>query len=331
MKAKNESVSLCNKIYQYIITPPLVEQCEKQQWFKTEAKHRREIEHQETLLILRSILDSHQEQQSSSNHDMILKLWFEEEPRAYKKEKRASLRKLFQRLLGEFIGTFILVLCYASMRVELKLDRLTTLENALGQGLVIVALVYSLGGISGAHFNPVVTLVFTLQKTFPLLWLPVYNAVQLTAAIAASGVLRALYKQDAIYGTNAIDLTILSSYALGFFWEIITSFFLLFVVLQTATRGSIIGPLAALAVGSINILTAIIGNINSSSMNPTRTLGPAIVNSSQDDRASLWVYMAGPYLGGVIAVIFVTLLNCGKSSSQDEDDEEMKMAQGENK
>ena len=128
----------------------------------------------------------------------------------------------------------------------------------------------------------------------------------------------------------SIDLTILSSHLLGFGWETIISFFLQFIVLQTATRGRIIGPLAALAVGSINILNAIVGNINSSSMNPTRTLGPAIVNSSQDNRASLWVYIAGPYLGGVIALIFVSLLNCGNSSKGDKNDE-IEMAQGENK
>ncbi|CAF4362917.1 unnamed protein product [Didymodactylos carnosus] len=209
----------------------------------------------------------------------------------------------------------------------MQLNRLTPLENALGQGLVVVALVYSLGGISGAHFNPVVTLVFTLRRTFPLSWLPLFNAVQLTAAITAGSILRALYKHDAIYGTNAIDPKMLSSNVLGFGWEVIISFFLQFVVLQTATRGSIIGPLAALAVGSVNVVNAIIGDINSSSMNPTRTLGPAIVNSSQDGKASLWVYVAGPYVGGVIAVLIVTLLNFD-NSAQDDSSEEMKMAQG---
>ena len=307
-----------------------MERCEKQEWFKDEAKRRREVEHREMLFASRYILDSRQNQRLFTDDDMNSKLWLDEEPREYKKNTKAAVRKLFQRLLGEFIGTFILVFCCASMRVETMLNRLLPLENALGQGLLLVALIYSLGGISGAHFNPVVTLVFTLRGTFPIAWLLLYNVVQIVAAIAAGGVLSALYKNDAIFGTNAIDLTILSSHTLGFAWETITSFFLVFVVLQTATRGKVIGPLAALAVGSINVLDGIVGDINSSSMNPIRALGPAIVNSSQDNRASLWVYIAGPYLGGVIAVVLVTALNWGSSPPEDSI-AEMKMAQGENK
>ena len=307
-----------------------MEQCEKQQWYQDEAKRRQEGQRREMLFAARSILESRQKQRLLTDDDVSLKLYFGEELRVYKKNTKAAIRKLFQRLLGEFIGTFMLVFCCASMRVESVLNRLTSLENALGQGLLLVALIYSLGGISGAHFNPVVTLVFTLRGSFPIVWLPLYNIIQLTAAISASGVIRALYREDSIYATNVVDPQIISSNSLGFGWETINSFFLIFVVLQTATRGSVIGPLAALAVGSINALNGIIGNISSSSMNPARTLGPAIINSSQDDRASLWIYIVGPYLGGVIAVIFVTALNWG-TSLQEDDLEEIRMAQGENK
>lgn len=319
---------LIARVSQYILLPPLIAHCEKRQWFEKEAKRQEQVEYREMLLALRSIVNNPKEQISPSDHGITRKFWFREETKPYQNSRKTSLRKLLQRLLSEFIGTFILVLFFTIMRVEFKLNRLTSLENSLGQGLVVMALVYSLGSVSGAHFNPVVTLIFTLRKTFPLIWLPLYNAVQLLAAIAASGVLRVLYERDAIYGTNAIDLTKISSHVFGFGWETIISFFLLFVVLQTATKGNIIGPLAALAVGSINVVNAIIGNINSSSMNPARTLGPAIINSSEDGRASLWVYIAGPYLGGVIAGIVVTLLNYCNSSEEDED-EEMKMVQGE--
>lgn len=313
-----------------IIIPSLIEECEKQQWLKEQAKHQREVQQQETLIGLRSILDIYQRQESSSNQNMNIKFCFDKEPKLYKKNKKDSLRRFFQRLLGEFIGTFILVFCCACLRIEFKLNCISSLENTLGQGLIITALIYSLGGLSGAHFNSVVTLVFTLRRVFPLAWLPFYNIIQLTAGIAACGVLHALYKENAVCGTNSLDLTIVSSYPLGLVWEMIISFFLIFIVLQTATRGNVIGPLAALAVGSINILNPIIGNINSSSTNPIRTLGPAIVNSSEDNKASLWIYIAGPYLGGMIVFIFVTLLNCGKSSEEHNSDE-MEMAQGNNK
>ena len=163
-------ILIIERIANYIITPPLIEQYEKEQWLKEEAQCRGEVQGQES--------------------------------KSYKKDNKDSLRKFFQRLLSEFIGTFILVLCYTSMRVELKLNRLGAVENALGQGLIVVALVYALGGISGAHLNPVVTFAFTLRGTFPLVWLLFYNIIQLTAAITAGGVLHALCGENAIYGTN---------------------------------------------------------------------------------------------------------------------------------
>lgn len=313
-----------------IITPPMIEENEKQKWLKDKEQYQRDVQQQQTLVGLRTILDMHQRQESLSNDNIIIQLHLDKEPQLYKKNSKNSFRKFLQRLLGEFIGTFILIFCCASLRVEFKMNRINSIENTLGQGLIITALIYSLGGLSGAHFNPVVTLVFTLRRVFPLAWLPFYNIVQLTASIAAGGVLHALYKDDAVYGTNSIDLTIVSSYPIGFVWEIILSFFLILVVLQTATRGSIIGPLAALAVGSINILNPIIGNVNSSSTNPVRTIGPSIINSSEDKKASLWIYIVGPYLGGLIAFIFVTLLNYGHGSKEDNNDE-MEMAQGGNK
>ena len=223
--------------------------------------------------------------------------------------KRATI-EFFQRLFTEFIGTFLLTSVSSGLLVEVRLLLINLESAAFATGLTKLFLIYTLGGISGAHLNPVITIGFTLRRVFPWTWVPFYFLVQFVGAIIGGLLVRALFGgQHAALGTNSLDTSI-SSLLYGFKWEIFLTFCLVFVVLQTATKASIIGSQAAISVGAVIAVASQIGQPNSlPSMNPWRTLGPSIINNSPDDRHSLWVYIAGPFLGGLVAYLVVSLIH----------------------
>jgi aquaporin Z len=180
---------------------------------------------------------------------------------------------------------------------------------AFSTGITKLFLIYTLGGISGAHLNPVITLGFTLRQVFPWVWLPFYWLVQFVGSITAGLLIRGLFGgQYAALGTNSVD-TLTSTVANGFKWEIFLTFCLVFVILQTATKSAIIGSQAAIAVGAALAVDSLIGGTKSTaSMNPWRTLGPSIINNSPDDRHSLWIFIVGPLLGSLLAYMAVSLV-----------------------
>jgi aquaporin Z len=222
--------------------------------------------------------------------------------------KRAT-EEFFRRLFTEFVGTMILTTILGADLLESRLGLITAEAAAFNNGLVILFLIYPLGGISGAHINPVVTLTFTLRRVFPLTWLPFYALSQFVGSIAAGLLIRGLFGgQYAALGTNSVD-TLTSTVANGFKWEIFLTFCLVFVILQTATKSAIIGSQAAIAVGAALAVDSLIGGTKSTaSMNPWRTLGPSIINNSPDDRHSLWIFIVGPLLGSLLAYMAVSLV-----------------------
>ena len=193
--------------------------------------------------------------------------------------------------------------------LEARLGLLSAETAAFNNGLAIIFLIFPLGGVSGAHFNPVVTLSFTIRRAFPLIWFPFYALSQFVGSIGGGLLIRGLFGgQYASLGTNSVN-SLTSTVADGFKWEIFLTFCLVFVVLQTATKSAIIGSQAAIAVGSTLIVTSLIGGSQSSaSMNPWRTLGPAIINNSPDDRHSLWVFIIGPFVGSLAAFLAVSFV-----------------------
>ena len=222
--------------------------------------------------------------------------------------KRATA-EFFRRLFTEFIGTMILTTIIGANLLEARLGLLTPETAAFNNGLVILFLIYPLGGISGAHFNPVVTLTFTMRRVFPLTWLPFYTLAQFGGSIAAGLLIRGLFGgENASLGTSSVDTTV-STVLNGFKWEIFLTFCLVFVILQTATKAAVIGSQAAIAVGSVLAVESLIGGPKSTaSMNPWRSLGPAIINNAPDERHSLWIYIAGPLLGSFLAYLAVSLV-----------------------
>ena len=181
-----------------------------------------------------------------------------------------------RRLLSESFGTFALTF--------------------VAPALLVMAMIYALGDVSGAHFNPAVSLAFAVRGLLPASWLARYWVAQLAGALAAAVVLGGLFGSAADAGVSAPHVA--SGVALA--TEAILTLFLITVILGTADRHQIIGPNAALAVGGTIALCGLIAlPIEGASMNPARSFGPALVAKNVGD---LWIYWLGPAIGALLAV-----------------------------
>jgi aquaporin NIP len=185
-------------------------------------------------------------------------------------------RTLVRALAAEFVGTFALVFagCGAIM-VDAKTGALGHVGVAISFGLVIMVMIYAVGHISGAHFNPAVTFAFALSRHFPWRRGLVYWATQITAALVAAAVLRGLLGNIAHVGATLPS----GSQGQSFLLEVVLTFFLMFVIMAVATDTRAVGEAAAIAVGGTVLLDAMFGGpISGASMNPARSTGPAIVS-----------------------------------------------------
>jgi aquaporin NIP len=162
---------------------------------------------------------------------------------------------------------------------------------AVAFGLAITTMIYALGHVSGAHFNPAVSFGFALTRHFPWRNAAAYWAAQATGAILAALLLRASLGDVANVGATLPS----GSDRQSFLWEVVLTFFLMLVVMAVATDARAVGEAAALAVGGTVGLCALVGGpISGASMNPARSLGPALVSGDLD---SLWIYLLAPLLG----------------------------------
>jgi aquaporin Z len=208
-------------------------------------------------------------------------------------------------LLAELIGTFALtgVAATAGVMGQVSGSAIETLAKAVAPGLLVMAFIYAVGDASGAHFNPVVTLGFALKRVFPWRWVPWYWVAQLVGAIAAGAMLAALFGSAVEAGTTQPHVAPLVAAALETFltWTLLT------VILGTADRFRIVGPNAALAVGGTIALCGLIAEpLTGASMNPARSIGPAVLAGTFGD---LWVYVVGPLLGMLLAVGLTTAVH----------------------
>jgi aquaporin NIP len=203
-----------------------------------------------------------------------------------------------QRLVAECVGTFALVFagCGAIM-VDARTHALGHLGVALSFGLVIMIMISALGHISGAHFNPAVTAGFALGRHFPLRLVLPYWAAQLGGALAAALLLRASLGHDGGIGAATPS----GSDGQAFLWETVLTAFLMLVILAVATDTRAQGQLAALAIGGTVGLDALFGGpITGASMNPARSLAPAIAGGPS---AGLWIYLAAPLVGAAASTL----------------------------
>jgi MIP family channel proteins len=212
-------------------------------------------------------------------------------------------RSAARPLVAEAIGTFALVFAGAgAVMVDAKTHALGHVGVAITFGLVIMVMIYAVGHVSGAHFNGAVTFAFALTRHFPWPRAVSYWAAQLAGALVAALLLRASLGNIADVGATLPS----GSQAQSFLWELVMSAFLMFVILAVATDTRAVGEAAAIAIGGTIGLDAMFGGpISGASMNPMRSLGPALVSGNLH---ALWLYIVAPVLGaslGGIAYQFV--------------------------
>jgi aquaporin NIP len=204
-------------------------------------------------------------------------------------------RDLLRTLVAEAIGTFALVFagCGAIM-VDAKTHQLGHVGVAITFGLVILFGIYAVGHISGAHFNPAVTFAFALTRHFPWPRAVAYWGAQFVGAICAALLLRASLGNIADLGATMPS----GSLGQAFLWELVMSAFLMFVILAVATDTRAVGEAAAIAIGGTIALDALFGGpVTGASMNPIRSLAPALVSG---DLHALWIYLTAPVVGAAL-------------------------------
>jgi aquaporin NIP len=209
-----------------------------------------------------------------------------------------STPPLARALVAEAIGTFALVFAGAgAVMVDAKTLELGHVGVAITFGLVIMAMIYAVGHVSGAHFNGAVTFAFALTRHFPWPRAVAYWAAQLAGAIAAAAVLRGSLGNIAHVGATLPS----GSDRQSFLWEIVLTAILMFVIMAVATDTRAVGEAAAIAIGGTVGLDAMFGGpISGASMNPMRSMGPAFVSGDLD---ALWIYILAPLVGAAVGAL----------------------------
>ena len=202
-----------------------------------------------------------------------------------------------KKYLAELIGTFILVFCGTGAMVvnDQTNGQVTHVGVAITFGLIVTALIYALGNKSGAHFNPAVTIAFSVVNLFPKKEILPYVIAQIAGALIASATLKLLFPTNQNLGATLPSGTQLQSFVL----EIILTFILMFVILFTSQGSKETGTMAGLAIGGVVLLEAMFaGPICGASMNPARSISPAVVSGNV---YVLWLYILAPISGAIVA------------------------------
>ncbi|KAF5763796.1 putative major intrinsic protein [Helianthus annuus] len=213
-----------------------------------------------------------------------------------------------RKVLAEAVATFLLVFvtCGSAALTTSDDRKVSQLGASLAGGLIVTVMIYAVGHISGAHMNPAVTLAFASVGHFPWVQVPIYTAAQFTGSILASFALRIMLEPITNLGTTTPSGTELQALIM----EIIVTFSMMFVTSAVATDSKAVGELAGMAVGSAVCITSILaGPVSGGSMNPARTIGPALASNNYK---GIWVYIVGPITGtlsGVMCYNFIRSTN----------------------
>lgn len=214
-----------------------------------------------------------------------------------------------KKYTAEAIGTFALVFCGTGAIVinEATNGAITHAGVAITFGLIVLAMIYALGDISGAHFNPAVSIAFAVGGRMPARKILPYIAAQLTGAFTASFALHALFPASQKLGATLPAGSEMQSFIL----EVILTFLLMLVIWNVSTGAKEKGITAGIAVASVVGLEAMFaGPICGASMNPARSLAPAVVSGAVQ---SLWIYLSAPVAGAIAAVFIARYINSNKT------------------
>jgi len=219
-----------------------------------------------------------------------------------------------KKYISEFIGTFSMIFCgTGAMTVnEVTGGDVTHVGIAITWGLIVMAMIYAFGETSGAHFNPAVTIAFAYAKKFAWKEVPKYIIVQVLGALTASLILWYLFPTSEHLGATIPSVDV----GRAFVMELLLTFFLMVVIINVSTGSKEIGIIAGIAVGAVVLLEAMFaGPITNASMNPARSIAPAIVAGKMQH---LWMYILAPILGAILAVISCKIVkedNCCKETN----------------
>ena len=219
-----------------------------------------------------------------------------------------------KKYISEFIGTFSMIFCgTGAMTVnEVTGGDVTHVGIAITWGLIVMAMIYAFGETSGAHFNPAVTIAFAYAKKFAWKEVPKYIIVQALGALTASLILWYLFPSSEYLGATIPTVDV----GRAFVMELLLTFFLMVVIINVSTGSKEIGIIAGIAVGAVVLLEAMFaGPITNASMNPARSIAPAIVAGKMQH---LWMYILAPILGAILAVISCKMVkedNCCEDSN----------------
>ncbi|MHB8611984.1 MAG: MIP/aquaporin family protein [Candidatus Dormibacteraceae bacterium] len=213
---------------------------------------------------------------------------------------------VWRRLFSEAFGTFLLVLVAVGGDVVGAVAGAppSRAAAAVAPALMVMTVILFMGRVSGAHLNPVVSIAFALRGEFPWRRVPGYVAAQLVGGIMACVFLWALFGRPGLFGATIPAVTISDTQAM--LVEAVLTLGLVSTILGTASSAQNVGPLSAIAVGGYIALAGLwAGPISGASMNPVRSLAPALIRA---DFAHVWVYLAGPLIGALVAVGFAHVL-----------------------
>ena len=221
--------------------------------------------------------------------------------------------KDIKKYLAEFIGTAVLVLVACGVAGQICSTGVSGLiGTALAFGLVIVAMAYSIGNISGCHINPAVSVAMLINKKISAKDFCGYIVAQFLGAIAGAAILFAIVGDSAKLGCNALyDGRIWTSFLI----EVILTFIFVIAILGVTSRESN-SSVAGLVIGGALVLVHLLGiSFTGTSVNPARSFGPALINAINggDSLSSIWVFLLAPLVGGALAAIVYRFLDAGKA------------------
>ena len=211
-----------------------------------------------------------------------------------------------QKAVAEAIGTFTLVFagCGSLMVLERFPGSIPPVAVPVIFGLAVAMMVYAVGHISGAHFNPAVTAAFAVARHFPAKQVLSYWLAQIGGALAAMELLFILLPPGHSFGATVP----LIHPAKAVVWEAVLTFFLMFVIVAVATDTRAVGIMAGVAIGAAVMVGAFVGGAaTGASMNPARSLAPALFEKRLD---VFWIYLAGPMIGAILAAVFYEWIRC---------------------